>query len=113
MICHLIESSCGDRNVILQFVDLQGMLATFNCTILLRVNNASSYYEKFYPLKSHYLATRAPKQWLYNYIIIKTWKYGHLINKTPHQKIKELYYNCNLMQLEHLYGVMYTSYILI
>jgi len=26
------------------------------------------------------------------------------------QKIKELYYNCNLMQLEHSYGVMYTLY---
>jgi hypothetical protein len=39
-----------------------------------------------YPLKSHYLATRAPKQLIYNYIRIKTWKYGHLINKMPRQK---------------------------
>jgi hypothetical protein len=38
-------------------------------------------YDKFYPLKSHYLATRAPKQLIYNYIIVKTCKYGHLINK--------------------------------
>jgi hypothetical protein len=39
-------------------------------------------------------------------------KYGQLINKMPSQKIKELYYSCNLVANGRpIYGVTYTSYI--
>jgi hypothetical protein len=55
------------------------------------------HYEKSYLLKSHYLITKAPKQIIYNHTTIKAWKYIQLINKMSHQKIKKLYYNCNLV----------------
>jgi hypothetical protein len=50
------------------------------------------HYEKSFPLKPHYIVTRALKQLIYNYITIRVWKYGKLINKMPFKKIKELYY---------------------
>jgi hypothetical protein len=55
------------------------------------------HYEKSCILESHYLATNAPKQSICNYTIIRAWKYEQLINKMSHQKIKELYYGCNLV----------------
>jgi len=55
------------------------------------------HYEKSYLLESHYLATNASKQSKCNYIVTRAWKYKQLINKMPHQKIKELYYGCNLV----------------
>jgi hypothetical protein len=44
--------------------------------------------------------TRSQKELIYNYITIKTWNYEQLINKMSHQKIKELYCNCNLIANE-------------
>jgi hypothetical protein len=55
------------------------------------------HYEKLCPRQLDYLTTRAPKQLIYNYITIVPWKYDKLINKMPHQKIKELYYSCKLV----------------
>jgi hypothetical protein len=37
------------------------------------------------------LATRTPKQLIYNYATIAPWKYESLINKMLGYKIKELY----------------------
>ncbi len=55
------------------------------------------HYEKLCPRQLDYLTTRASKQLIYNYITIVPWKYDKLINKMPHQKIKELYYSCKLV----------------
>jgi hypothetical protein len=41
------------------------------------------------------LATRTPKQLIYNYATIAPWKYENLINKMLGYKIKELYKNAN------------------
>ncbi len=41
-------------------------------------------YKKSYSLESLCLATRAPKEVIYNYTTTKTWKYGQLINKMAH-----------------------------
>jgi len=46
------------------------------------------HFEKSCLVEPHYLATKVPKQLIYNYTIIKAWKYKQLINKMPHQKIK-------------------------
>jgi hypothetical protein len=43
------------------------------------------------------LYNRVSKQLIYNYTTIRAWKYEQLINKMICQKIKELYYNCNLI----------------
>ncbi len=56
-----------------------------------------SHYEKVCLLEPHCLATITPKQLVYKYTTTITWKYGQLINRMSHQKIKELYYNCNLV----------------
>jgi hypothetical protein len=55
------------------------------------------HYEKSCLLESHCLATSAPKQSICNYIVTKTWKHEQLINKMPHQNIKEWYYGRNLV----------------
>ncbi len=55
------------------------------------------HYEKSCPSKPHYLVIRAPKELIYNYTIIKTWKYEQLIIKMSHQKITKLYYSYNLV----------------
>jgi hypothetical protein len=55
------------------------------------------HYERSYSLESHCLIPKAPNQLIYNYIIIRTWKYMQLINKMSDQKIKKLYYNYNLV----------------
>jgi hypothetical protein len=34
----------------------------------------NSHYEKSCPSKPHYFTIRTPKELIYNYIIIKTWK---------------------------------------
>ncbi len=54
-------------------------------------------YENSRPLKAHYPVTKGPKQLIYNYIIIRAWKYKQLINKMSCQKIKELYYSLNVV----------------
>ncbi len=43
------------------------------------------------------MATRAPKQLIYNYITTIPWKYEKLINKMSCQKIKDLNCNCKLV----------------
>ncbi len=52
---------------------------------------------KLCPQQLNYLTTRVPKQLIYNCITIVPWKYDKLINKIPHQKIKELYCSCKLV----------------
>ncbi len=64
------------------------------CSSNLQIN---IHYEKPYPLESHCLIIKAPKQLIYNYTTIKAWKWMQLINKMSHQKIKKLYYSCNLV----------------
>jgi hypothetical protein len=54
------------------------------------------HYEKSFSSKPHYPTTKAPKQLIYNYSTTRAWKYGQLINKIPHKKIKELFNSCNL-----------------
>jgi hypothetical protein len=54
------------------------------------------HYEKSCPRQLEYLTTKVQKQLMYNYTIIVLWKYGELINKMPHKKIKELYYSCKM-----------------
>jgi hypothetical protein len=49
------------------------------------------HYKKSCPSEPHCFAIRVPKQLIYNYTIIKAWKYRQLINKMPCLKIKELY----------------------
>jgi hypothetical protein len=46
------------------------------------------HYDKLCPWQPYYLTTKALKQLIYNH---------KLINKMPHQKIKELYCNCKLV----------------
>jgi hypothetical protein len=53
-----------------------------------------------YHVRPHCLATRSPKELIYNNITTKAWNYKQLINKIPHYKIRELYYNCNLIANE-------------
>jgi hypothetical protein len=45
----------------------------------------------------NYFSTKAPKQIIYNYAIIIPWKFGELLNKMSHYKIKGLHYNCKLV----------------
>jgi hypothetical protein len=45
-------------------------------------------------LEPHHFATKAPNQLIYNYITTRAWKYGQLINKMSHQKIKKMHYSC-------------------
>jgi hypothetical protein len=56
-----------------------------------------THYEKLCPQQLNYPTTRAPKQLIYNYIVTIPWKYDKLINKMPHQKIKELYCSSKLV----------------
>jgi hypothetical protein len=43
------------------------------------------HYEKSCLFEPHCLVIRVPKQLLYNYTTIKTWKYGQLRSKMPSQ----------------------------
>jgi hypothetical protein len=56
-----------------------------------------SHYEKLCSEQLDYPTIRASKQLIYNCITTIPWKYNKLINKMPHQKIKELYYSCKLV----------------
>ncbi len=75
---------------------LRGWKKTQNKLTFFVCINFFSHYEKLCLRQLDCPTTRAPKQLIYNYIATIPWKYNKLINKMPHQKIKELYHNCNM-----------------
>jgi hypothetical protein len=62
-----------------------------------RIYGPKKNYEKLCMWQLNYLTTKVPKQLIYNCITTVPWKYDKLINKMPHQKIKELYYSYKLV----------------
>jgi hypothetical protein len=62
-----------------------------------RIYGPKKHYEIFCLRQLDYLTTKVPKQLICNCIAIVPWKYDKLINKMPHQKIKELYYSYKLV----------------
>jgi len=62
-----------------------------------RIYASKKHYEKLCPRQLDYFTTKVPKQLIYKCITTIPWEYNKLINKMPHQKIKELYYSCKLI----------------
>ncbi len=60
-------------------------------------------YKKLCLQKLHYLATKALKQLIYNYVATISWEYKELKNKMSCQKNVEFYCSCILLPNGTLY----------
>jgi hypothetical protein len=68
----------------------------------LNINNVYMHYEKLCMSQPHHLATRTPKQLIYNYITTIPWKYEELTKKKLCKKSRSCIVVASWLQKKHL-----------